>query len=520
MKRVGRLRRRLRGRVSGDAGFGLIEAVIALVIAGAVFSSVSVAALQTVRSSISARLGQQAADLLTKQIEYVRSLDFYQATEVTSDLAGESPLGDLTGPAGGPYTLKVNGEQVVAGSVGLLPQHMQIVSSQGTDFTIKTYITAVTDTVRAGAAARRVTVKVSWLQNGQAHSRTLSSLYSYFRRGLPLPRFTFGAPSSYTTNTGAALALVGRLTNVGAPDAFNLSATAPALGGTWTWYSDSNGNGVYDAGTDAALTDSDGDGQPDTGVLQVAQAVTVFAVRTVGAAEPTPQSVALTAVSAAQPAASTGTVSFTHTVAVSSVVCACVLTDYYLHNGGSGDTATAASLPMDKNAVDPSRTGLFNYSTDCTSAVAADCTLVPTGRYLQAGGSANEKTQTKVAPWYYAVPVATTLQGTASVTVYVRTTDGTGLPTTVTASVGTDANNSITGGGYTEWARGIATAPPQATPGFTAVTVNVPLIAQSVASGKYLVVRVLVTSGLSNARLAYDTTLYPAKVVLPITTGG
>ncbi|MGI9091683.1 MAG: type IV pilus modification PilV family protein [Gemmatimonadaceae bacterium] len=83
-------RRRL--AAGGDGGFSLVEAVIALMIAAGVFSSVSVALLQTVRSSVQARQVQLATDLMNQQVEYVRSLDYAKATEIKADLAGDPDL--------------------------------------------------------------------------------------------------------------------------------------------------------------------------------------------------------------------------------------------------------------------------------------------------------------------------------------------------------------------------------------------------------------------------------------------
>jgi type II secretory pathway pseudopilin PulG len=522
------IRRRLAQR--GDAGFSLIEATVSLVIAALIFSALSVALLQTMKASTFARQNQNAADLLNKQIEYVRSLDFSAATELTNDLVGDSNL-TLNG---GTYYLTTSAgqEPVVAGTVGLIPQHIQTVVVQKTSYTVATYVTKVTDTTNAAANYRRVTVIATWTVNGQVHTRRSSSFFTDTRRGLPLPRFTMGTAATYKTNVGATLALPVRITNVGAPDAFNLSATVPASGGTWTWYYDSNGDGVYTS-ADSALSDTDGNGAIDTGILQPGQSILAFAVRVIASGEDTTQSVLFTAVSAAQPSASTASQSFTDQVLVNPASCTgCTLTTYYLHNGSAySDTAYqgvgTAPMPFDKTAPASTRTGLYNYSTDCTGST--DCGALLAGRHIRAGGGAAETDKTKVAPWYYQVPNNTCLKGTASITVWVRAADGGGAATTLTAYIGSDQNNNWTNGSnFTAAGSGTATLAAATSGSWQPVTIGVPITSNLDSSGscagafstsKYLVIRV-VAGGTTNVRIAYDTTAFPAQALLPVTAGG
>lgn len=517
---------RRRAAVRDDAGFSLLEAVIALVIAGGVFSSLSVALLQTVRSGVQARQSQNAADLLNKQVEYVRSLDFSAATELTSDLAGDSNLSYSSGTYY--LTTSAGQEPVVAGTVGLLPQHIQTVVQQNTTYTLKTYITQVADTVNASANYRRVTVIAQWTINGILHTRKTSSFFTDTRRGLPLPRFTMGTAGTYKTNVGAKLALPIKITNVGAPDAFNLTASAPPSG-SWSWYYDSGAtpDGVWTS-TDAPLTDTDGDGVPDTGLLQVNGSILIFAVRTVGTGEPTTQTVTFTATSSAQPTASTASQGFSDQVLVNPASCSsCTLTTYFLHNSSTyGATVYQSTsgnntpMSMDKTAPASTRLNLYDYATDCSSlAGAADCASLPYGRHIRVGGAPAETDRTKVAAWYYSVPTATTIAGTASLTLWVRAADGTGSATSLTVYVGSDTNNSISG----SWSQAGSTTvsvPATTTPGWQAITVGIPISGTlSINQNKYLGVRV-VTNGALNIRTAYDTTTYNAQAVFPVVSGG
>jgi type II secretory pathway pseudopilin PulG len=521
------LRRALERRIAlagVDAGFSLLEAVIALVIAGGVFGSLSLALIGSVRASQQARQNQNAGDILNKQVEFVRSLDFSGATEITSDLAGDNNLTYT----GGTYYLNTSAgaEPIVAASVGLIPQHVQTIVQQNTTYTVATYITKVTDTTNSSANYHRVTVIVQWTVNGVTHSRRSSSFFTDTRRGLPLPRFTIGTSSTYATNVGASLALKVKVTNVGAPDAFNLSASAPPSGGSWTWYWDSNNDGVYSTG-DSVLTDSDGDGAKDTGLLQVGSSIVMFAVRTVVAGEPTTQNVLITATSAAQPTASTATQRISDQVLVNPASCSgCNLITYYLHNSttygptvyqGTANNGNAIPMLMDRTSPASTRGNLYNYSTDCSGFTT--CTALPFGRYVHTGGAAVENDKTKVASWYYSVPTATSVvAGTAAVTVWVRTADGLGSASTITAYIGSDQNFSM-GGTYQNYGSATATVPATTVPGWQSVTIGVPVSAFSINNTKYLCLHI-VASGVSDIRLGYDTTGYNAAVVIPIGSGG
>jgi len=520
-----------RARRGGDDGFSLIEATISLVIATMVFSSLSVALLQTMKASTFGRENQNAADLLNKQIEYVRSLDFSAATELTSDLAGDPALTS----SGGTYYLATSAgqEPVVAGTVGLIQHHLQTLTVQRTSYTVGTYITQVTDATNAAANYRRVTVIANWTIGGVLHTRRSSSFFTDTRRGLPLPRFTMGTAGTYKTNTGAVLALPVRLTNVGAPDAFNLSASVPQSGGTWTWYFDSNGDGVYTS-ADSVLGDSDGDGTKDTGILQPGSSLLAFAVRTIVSGENATQTVTFTATSAAQPTAATASQSFNDQVLVNPASCTgCNLTTFYLHNAAANSDTTyqgSGSSPMSFDLAAPAatRTTLFNYSTDCaTVAGASDCGNLLAGRHIVTGGQASDGAKAKVAPWYYQVPNATCLKGTASVTIWVRAADGSGAATTLTAYLGRDQNNNWTNGNFTAAGSGTATVPAAASGSWQSVTIGIPITSNLDSSGscagqfttsKYLALRI-VAGGTSNVRIAYDTTGYSAQLQLPVTVG-
>lgn len=524
---LARIRRRL--DVGGDEGFTLVESMVAILIAGMVFSALGVSALSGVKAGVVARQNQQAADLANKAIEDIRSFDYAGLSNVTADVASDTC--PVSGPdkgcvrpiSGGGFEHQVNGvwEKVVEGNAGYVPTHITTVNAQGASYTVKRFITRPAATLVAGAPQyKRVSVVVSWSQYGKDHVRRAASAVTDTRRGLPLPKFSFGAPVTLQTNVGAYLAIPATLSNVGAPDAFNLSATAPPAGsGAWTWYFDNGPSlkafdrpvslgGSNPADTPVTSTDGDAAGLPDTNIVQPNTSVQLLLVRQVVAGEPVSQSVTLTATSAAQPLAATAVQSFTVQVGINPASCSgCGLITYLLHNGAvAGDTTTTTPLNMDVNAVRPV-SALPNYSTEVAPSAA--------GRQVFAGGTATESNGSRVAVWYKQVPRATTLQGTASVRVWARTADGSA--TTMNAYIGSDQNsNQITG--FSLGGSGTATLPATAPGTWQMVTFSVPITnAFSIGNTKYVAVRI--TTATKDVRLAYDTNTFPADATLPVTQG-
>ncbi|MGI9091684.1 MAG: hypothetical protein ACR2GG_11365 [Gemmatimonadaceae bacterium] len=416
---------------------------------------------------------------------------------------------------------------MVAGTVGLIQQHIESLTRQNALYQVKTYVTKVVDPTNANADYRRVTVLASWTTNGVTRTRRSSSFMTDTRRGLPLPRFTMGTTKTYYTNVGATLAIAAKITNVGAPDAFNLSAT-PSASGPWTWYYDSNADGVYTS-ADLALGDSDANGVTDTGLLQVSGSITVFAVRTVGTGESTNQTLTVTATSSAQPTALTATNGFSVQVLVNPASCSgCTLTTYYLHNSSvynntvfQSTSGSNTPMLMDKSAPAANRALLYDYATNCASAIptATDCAAMPAGRYVQIGGSANESDRTKVATWYYSVPSVSTFAGTASITIWVRPSSGLGTATSVTASIGTDTNYSISGS-WQQYGSVAVAVPAQSTPDWIPLTIGVPISGTMTVNNNNFIGLRITANGALNLRVAYDTTIYNASAVLPVVSGG
>ena len=282
MCRWARLRWR-RAAPSNDAGFTLIETMVALSIATVVFTALAYAAINAVGSTYTARINQQAIDLATQQLETVRGLTYGAIGHDAADLSGDASVSSDGGTLSYQIADGTSEGLVIVTASGVTP-HTRVVQDETTNnisFEVSTYVTEPGDADNADF--KRVTVAVRWTDNGKSHERLLSSLVSESTRGLPLPEFQL-TPLGETTqsvNPGANAVYGFTLVNQGAPDQFNI---APSPGAGWTLYWD-DGDGSYDAATDTdELLDSASDGIADTGLMDPNEEVVFWAVYAVSSA--------------------------------------------------------------------------------------------------------------------------------------------------------------------------------------------------------------------------------------------
>jgi type II secretory pathway pseudopilin PulG len=357
-------RRFLRLPARGDAGFGMVEAVVSLSIIAVLLTSLAFVLLTATRANIVARTDQQASNLLNQQIESVRSLD-YAAVTMRS---GDTTLATDPAISGGTYV--PNGEPLVIEAVGSVQHQLAPVTRDNTTYTVRRYVTEPVGTT----GYKRVTVVVSWTSAGGPRERSLETFVTATQRGLPLPRFEArinGSGPAKTVGAGTEIAWGFAVRNLGARDAWNITASS----GSWTFVVD-DGDGIRQAAETTVLSDSDGNGQPDTGLIETTQTRYVIAYRTVGALETSPQSVTFTFNSAAQPPPLSDaktvvtelTVTGSTTVGVSGVascplLTSCTLTPYYLDQANNGDRSAVNPNPLGEDAISL-QTSLFNYSTN------------------------------------------------------------------------------------------------------------------------------------------------------------
>jgi hypothetical protein len=216
--------------------------------------------------------------------------------------------------------------------------------------------------------------------------------------------------STVTINPGAQAAYTLTLTNQGATDRWNLILTGATTG--WSLYADTDGSGALNT-TDAALTDTTGDGTVDTGRIDPSTTFRFFLTRLTAASEPAATTATtITATSVGQPGASGAVKSVVATTVViagavgptpaptptsspvtSETVCAAPTvvvpdpgsygnsyteTRYALHNDGDvlGNSALQPQMYFNLAAADESALG--HYSTDISPTTTGRI-MLPTG---------------------------------------------------------------------------------------------------------------------------------------------
>lgn len=245
--------------------------MVAIAMASVVLTAFAYASTSSLRALHVARLNQQGADLVTQQLEHMRTRSF---GALGHDPAGIAPDPHLSSG-------KYQGESLVQVKGGMSPQIMTTTQNKFI-YTVYTYVTRPVDSV--GADNRRVTVVAEWAAYGRTWSKTLSTVVTQSARGLPLPEFKLTAvgPSTITVNPAATAAFGFQLSNQGAPDQFNITTN---LSGALLYLD--NGNDVFDPSADTMLmTDHNSDGTADTGRLEPKGEVVFWVVRTVPAGTP------------------------------------------------------------------------------------------------------------------------------------------------------------------------------------------------------------------------------------------
>ena len=538
-------------RMRTDEEFSLLEAVVAIAIATGIVLALGAALATGIRADLLGRQNQNASDVATQQLEAVRQLPFAAAEMVTTDPTMSSDSLITSGNAFDPGT--GTAEPLFLGASGSVNPHIKTVTVNNTPYTVGTYLTVPTDSAHVGANSyyHRLTVVVTWSTAGKPHTRRASTFLVNTQRGLPLPRFaiTWVGATSRTQDVGATPYWGFFVRNLGAPDAFNLTAST----GAWTYYVDSNANGVRDTGEDTQLGsgsyDFDLNGVPDTGQMQPNSTVFVVAVRNtpIGSSEAgTTSTVTFTATSAAQPTAATAsktaappatgasptptpsptgssspspTASPTATPTTTAspapppapTVNGGTIHYYYFHNyvpntsPSSGASTSRTTMLMDENV--PTNTGFYNYSTEQSGNVY--------GRLVAPGGTDTSIVPSQVADWRYQAPSKMDFNGTATVTVYVLCVGSTG-PVTVRASIGQSSDGTSLSSYAGANGTGNATMTSCSTTTWTPLTIGVPLNS-SVTNNKWLTVRVYIpNSSEPSIRLLYDAKpSYNAAVAMP-----
>lgn len=519
------MRRLQRDGHGDDAGFGLVEAIVSLLIAGIVFGALATSLVAAVQASLYGRQNQQATDFMTREIERLRSLDFGSLAHATA------PTGGPLVPCGGTVCLLVDGvpEPVVveAGGAVVNSQVLTGAETNATEYTVTSFVTQAvgepTDQVR------RATVVATWMNRGLERSRTVSTLVALSQRGLPLPVFRLEViDSPRTVNPGATVTYELIVTNQGAPDRFNLTSTGT---GAWSWYEDTDGDGHFNpvpGGSDQPLSDSSPlDGQPDTGRMDPSTTFRFFITRTLDPSEPVGTKVATVwATSVGQPAAASGQRSVDVTTIVTTgpvtpppptgppptaeVTCAAPTTatlptapggytnrQYTLQHEGIGDSPLQPQMYLGSGT--PDEPALGHYSTDSDPAA--------TGRVLDAVPSINSSYSSvlsnsnpeKYADWALQFAKKGDIAGPSVARFWVNAGGG---PATVKVIL-YRATTSGSGLSRTFLAEKVVAVPACA--GFQELYVELdPISATAIAKNGWIGLRVVLVADAGTARLAYD----------------
>ncbi|MDO8107795.1 prepilin-type N-terminal cleavage/methylation domain-containing protein [Isoptericola sp. b441] len=518
-----------------DDGFGLIEMVVALLIAGVVFGALATTLVAGLRTSLYGRQNQQATDAMTAELERLRAVDFGSLTMDSTDLAGDPRILNCSGTP----CLMVDGtpETLVLGTGGAVTPHIKTVDDgtaagvanqtvNGTTFTVSSYITASDQPVDQ---AVRATVFVNWTTGSTPHERSISSMIAFTQRGLPLPRFKLEMPvTSMAVNPGGTLTYEVTLLNQGAPDRWDITLSGWSTG--WSLVADTDGDGTLSAG-DTPLADTTMNGQPDTGRVDPSTTFRFFLTRTTttGAALGTFDTT-VTATSVGQPSATGASASVTATSTITTGVigptpgptptpstsppttettCAAPsvgsvtgvgngnysVREYALHNDGVGPSTTQAQMYF--NSTGPDEPYLPEYSTDVAPTT--------TGRVIQASGALPDAAGTlaltdphQYADWQMTAESNTRLDGTGVLRLWIAADGGT-APTQAEVVL----YSASTASGSRSVLADTSISLPTGCSGFQEVYVTLPDVPQpQIARNGVFGVRIAVAGG--NGRLGYD----------------
>lgn len=504
-------------------GFSVVEAVVAITLLAAVFVLLAGLFSAMLINTVFARQNQQAIDIISEQIERIRS-EVYEDTALRPTDIGSDCKIVLVGTVhhfdpdcGGPAAPT---EPIVLSATGTVSPYVSTVVRNNVRFTVSRYVTAVPDVL--GAASKRVTVHAQWTENGRRRQREAATIVTLNRRGLPLPKFSYRTAVTKTVNQGATLVLPGRIVNNGARDRFNL--TAAAGGRTWSFrfYEDVNGNGQKDPADTTELFDTDGDGTRDTGLLETDAFKNFLVVHTVAPTELLgPVAVTRRATSAVGATASTGVATVTDTIVVATQLCSgCTLVTSYLRSAGppGADTVATNGVPMDALASTHVG-GLPNYDTDKNDDPGRTIVkgpLSPCGAGCPPGST--ETDVAKVASWTFAAPNVMTITGDLSLNLWLAM-EGKDATKNLSLVVHVLSQQDDLTGAYVVQRSKTFTASPLGFADFAPVEVRVP-VNFVIGQNRNIEVRVLADTGSgANVWLAYDTAAHPSHVVLPVASG-
>jgi type II secretory pathway pseudopilin PulG len=531
LHRLGRASGRFARVAAREDGFSLIEAVAAILIVMIFMAASAASLISGYRAIRQTKYFQQGTALGNRAIEAARDVTYDSLAMLNSDLAGDAdimsscpPLLPSPGNFYDPGGAALDCERIVsaAGNVDIT-NHIQTVTVEGKVFTIKRYVTWVDNDNQGdiGQDYKRLSVVVEWDDNGTTDSFETSTFVSRARRGLPVPKFEL-APAAQTKQVeqGQSVTFAHTIENLGIVDTYDIEMPVPAGWGVQFYADDEvdGERGVYDPLFDEALTDTNGSGTPDTGSVATDGVTYFLAVVTVPLTQPNGGvNVPLTATSGVDEEV---TAESANRAGVGPVGIA-----LYLHHNPSppvGTTTAQNQIPM--NITAPTATTLYKYSTNYYNPTAP----VYPGRYLEnvaTTPAVNENTASRMVNWVYQVPASTLFEGNGSIRLWVAARDqrcdrSISLRFYIRRK---NAANSNSAGQTTLLSQLDATVPASggvAPCAFRQVDVPFTLSpGTTIPTNNWIELKVVVNSASADhALLAYDTTTYPSRLLMPQVT--
>ena len=485
-----------------ESGFSLIEVVVAVTLLALVMIGVATTLVSGLSGAQRTKRYHQATQLANEVVENTRDVSYGSLALQTTDIADDPRItvGEFDPDGSGPLVA----EPVVSVASGAaVNPHVTTMSVSGETYDVRKYVTWVDQDDQGGAGQdyKRVTVELTWMVGGHTSSYTASTFVDEVRRGLPTPKFMLSPESHTITVTQGQEAVVPfTVHNDGIVDAYDLQMSTPGAR-PWTvaFYRDANGDELRDAG-DPLLSDTNGSGVVDSGIVATGAAVDLLAVWNVASWEGDgAESMVLTARSGAD-----STVTHTSDVNV-TVGTPASDTVLWLHSSPSPPNGHVTSTkPLDMNATVPTGTTLFQYSTDYHPS--------DSGRFVdKSAASATSNDNRFFVNWVWQVPETTTYSGTATATLWVAPM---GFDCTKTPTVKAYLRNKPTSGVHTGTLMGTATA-TGAPCSWTQITLTFTVDA-TVNQNRWIELKVFTQESANEGALfAYDTTTYNAGLVLP-----
>lgn len=504
----GRTKRILRS----EAGFGLVEAVAALMILSVVLISLSMSLMGSYRSLRTTRYREQAIGLASQTLESARSLTYAELVmnQSASTLASDTRFSSCTPTGGAAYAMDPDGsgtklgcENLVSAPGGDFDQHKRTKTLDGKAYTVYSYVTWHTVPGTTGKA-KLVTVIVQWDAVSRTESHRVSTLVSQVDSALPAPNFAF-TPVSQTIDAprGTQVVIPHRIKNLGVNDRYDVTFSGGLPSWVVSYYKDVDSNGIYNPGTDTLMTDTDGSGKRDTGTLALNATYDLLVVFDVGAADAIGNVAASTTITSAVNPQVTSTASDTVSVSLPVI-------KFYLHNfptPPTGDTTAVKNLAMDANA--PTAATLFKYSTNWSASW--------TGRYVKKGGSDGESSTEKMVNWVYQQPTTRTYSGDGTVRVWVANTVAGKCANQIKVKAALRIKSSATTDSHIHRIDDVEVSltPPagSACGVFHQIDITFPAISRTVNANEWIELK-LRGNGEDFSTFAYDTTTYPSVMTL------